>query len=103
MIVTCVTKIQKITLSSCYLTRQKIYEEKWSVSPYFLHHYEDNNEAGMDFLDKLSLKTHGAYIFIVSWLKMQFELSDYHENKHENDVFWWISAYTFFHFLRSKF
>ena len=27
--------------------RQLIYEEKWSVSPYFLHNYQDNNEAGM--------------------------------------------------------
>ena len=58
------------------LSWQKIYEEKWSVSSYFLHHYEDSNEAGMIFLDKLSLKTLGAYIFIVFWLKMQFELCD---------------------------
>ena len=55
---------------------QKIYEKKWSVSPYFLHHYEDKNEAGMVFLNKLSLKTLGAYTFIVFWLKMQFELCD---------------------------
>ena len=55
---------------------QKIYEEKWSVSPYFLHHYEDNNEAGIVFFIKLSLKTLSAYIFIVFWLKMQFELCD---------------------------
>ena len=67
--------------------RQKIYEGKWSVSQYFLHHYQDNNEAGMLLVDKLSLRILGAYIFIIFWLKMQFEPCDSHENKQENDDF----------------
>ena len=38
---------------------------KLSVSPYFLHHYQDNNKAGMLLVDKLSLKTLGLYIFTI--------------------------------------
>ena len=69
------------------LVRREIYEGKWSVSQYFLHHYQDNNEAGMLLVDKLSLRILGAYIFIIFWLKMQFEPCDSHENKQENDDF----------------
>ena len=50
--------------------RQQLFEGKWSVSPYFLHHYQDNNEAGMLLVDRLSLKTLSAYISIIFWLQM---------------------------------
>ena len=33
------------------------FEGKLSVTPYFLHHYLDNNGAGMHLKDKLSSKT----------------------------------------------
>ena len=45
--------------------RRRIFEGKLSVSPYFLHHYQDNNEAGMLLVDILSLKTPGVYLFII--------------------------------------
>ena len=54
---------------ACHIWR-KFFEGKWSVSPYFLHYYQDNNEAGMLSINKLSLKTLGAYVFIIFWLKM---------------------------------
>ena len=47
------------------MIRQRIFEEKLSVSPYFLHHHEDNNEAGMLLVNVLSLKTLGVYSFII--------------------------------------
>ena len=45
--------------------RRQIFEGKLSVSPHFLHHYQDNNEAGMVLVSKLSLNTLGVYIFII--------------------------------------
>ena len=49
--------------------RRRIFEGKLSVSPYFLHHYQDNNKAGMLLVDKLSLKTLGVYLIIIFWPK----------------------------------
>ena len=49
--------------------RRQIFEGKLSVSPHFLHHYQDNNEAGMLLVGKLSLKTLGVYVFIIFWPK----------------------------------
>ena len=65
--------------------RWQIFEGKENVSSYFLHHYQDNNEAGRLLVDKLSLKTLGLYIFIIFWLKIKFELCNSHEYKQEND------------------
>ena len=45
--------------------RRQIFEGNLSVSPYFLHHYLNNNGAGMLSEDKLSLKTLGVYVFII--------------------------------------
>ena len=53
------TKI--ITQSKRKSLRRRIFEEKLSVSPYFLHHHEDNNEAEMLLVNFLSLKMLGAY------------------------------------------
>ena len=47
------------------MLRRQIFEGKLSVSPYFLHHYQDNNEVGMLSEDKLSLKILGVNLFIV--------------------------------------
>ena len=55
----------KYTDSGCI--RRQIFEGKLSVSPYFLHHFLDNNGARMLLKDKLSLKTLGVYIFIIFW------------------------------------
>ena len=42
---------------------RRIFEGKLSVSPYFLHYYQDNNEAGMLLVDILSQKTPGVHLF----------------------------------------
>ena len=42
----------------------QIFEWKSSVSPYFLHHFLDNDGARMLLKDKLSLKILGVFIFI---------------------------------------
>ena len=49
---------------------RQIFEGNCSVSPYFLHHYQDNNEAEMLSVDNLSLKILGAYKFFIFWPKM---------------------------------
>ena len=41
------------------------FEGKLSVSPYFLHHCEENYEARMLLVDILSLKTLDVYLFII--------------------------------------
>ena len=45
--------------------RQQIFEGKLSVSPYFLHLYQDNNKGGLLLVNKLSLKTLGVYLYII--------------------------------------
>ena len=45
--------------------RRQIFEGKLSVSPYYLHHYQDNSNLGMLLIDKLSLETLGVYISII--------------------------------------
>ena len=45
--------------------RRQNFEGKLSVSPYFLHHFLDNNGARMIKKDKLSPKTLGVYISII--------------------------------------
>ena len=52
------------TSTTTYL-RRRIFEGKLSVSPYFLHHCQDNNEAGMLLVNILSLKTLGVYLIII--------------------------------------
>ena len=49
---------------------RQIFQRKLSVSPYFLHYYQDSNEAGMLLVDKLSLKILGVYNFVIFWPKM---------------------------------
>ena len=49
------------------LLRQQIFEGKLSVSPHFLHHYQDNFNTQILLEDKLSLKTLGVYIFNIFW------------------------------------
>ena len=47
------------------MIRRQIFEGKLSVSPYFLHQYQDNDGPQMLLEDKLSLKTLDVYIFII--------------------------------------
>ena len=57
-------KEEKISLM-CESIGRQIFIGKLSVSPYFLHHYENINEAGILLPDKLSLKTVGVYLFSI--------------------------------------
>ena len=61
------TRARVVSLHRCARTnvRRRIFEGKLSVSPYFLHHYQDDNEAGMLLIDNLSLKAPGVYLFII--------------------------------------
>ena len=58
-------KIVKMQFKSTDFKRQKIFEGNRSVSAYFLHYYQDNNDARMLLVDKWFLKTLGAYIFTI--------------------------------------
>ena len=52
-----------LTYFTHYLRRQN-FEGKLSVSPYFLHHFLNNNGARTILKDKLSLEIFGVYILI---------------------------------------
>ena len=64
---------------------RQIFEGKLSVSPYFLHRYQNNNKAGMFLVDKLSLNILNVYNSIIFSPNMKFEVSISHENKEKND------------------
>ena len=46
---------------------RQIFEGKFGVSPYFLHHSLNISGSGMLLENKLSLKTLGVYISIIFW------------------------------------
>ena len=82
------------------LFKRQIFEGKSSVSPHFLHRYQDNNKAGMLFRGKLSLETLVIYYFFIFWPKKLFELCNSDQN---NIGFSQTSAYIFFIFCGLNF